>query len=76
MLDLLFQCDLIYTFFHPIARDDKTEGLDAASKAPGEYLHLSSHLQLTEAVMLFFCEGYSETGFTENFNIVSVKYTQ
>uniref|UniRef100_A0A7N6BJ11 Phosphatidylinositol-4-phosphate 3-kinase n=1 Tax=Anabas testudineus TaxID=64144 RepID=A0A7N6BJ11_ANATE len=22
------QCDLIYTFFHPIARDDKTEGLD------------------------------------------------
>uniref|UniRef100_A0AAQ6A7I8 Phosphatidylinositol 4-phosphate 3-kinase C2 domain-containing subunit alpha n=1 Tax=Amphiprion ocellaris TaxID=80972 RepID=A0AAQ6A7I8_AMPOC len=23
------QCDLIYTFFHPIARDDKTEGLDA-----------------------------------------------
>uniref|UniRef100_A0A665X089 Uncharacterized protein n=1 Tax=Echeneis naucrates TaxID=173247 RepID=A0A665X089_ECHNA len=21
-------CDLIYTFFHPIARDDKTEGLD------------------------------------------------
>ncbi|XP_026221905.1 phosphatidylinositol 4-phosphate 3-kinase C2 domain-containing subunit alpha [Anabas testudineus] len=28
------QCDLIYTFFHPIARDDKTEGLDAASRAP------------------------------------------
>ncbi|KAM3608625.1 uncharacterized protein V6R79_001843 [Siganus canaliculatus] len=28
------QCDLIYTFFHPIARDDKTEGLDAAAKAP------------------------------------------
>uniref|UniRef100_A0A672HJ94 Uncharacterized protein n=1 Tax=Salarias fasciatus TaxID=181472 RepID=A0A672HJ94_SALFA len=26
----VFQCDLIYTFFHPIARDDKTEGLDAA----------------------------------------------
>uniref|UniRef100_A0AAX7ULE0 Phosphatidylinositol 4-phosphate 3-kinase C2 domain-containing subunit alpha n=1 Tax=Astatotilapia calliptera TaxID=8154 RepID=A0AAX7ULE0_ASTCA len=23
------QCDLIYTFFHPIARDDKTEGVDA-----------------------------------------------
>uniref|UniRef100_A0A8C8FFK6 Phosphatidylinositol 4-phosphate 3-kinase C2 domain-containing subunit alpha n=1 Tax=Oncorhynchus tshawytscha TaxID=74940 RepID=A0A8C8FFK6_ONCTS len=22
------QCDLIYTFFHPIARDDKTEGLE------------------------------------------------
>uniref|UniRef100_A0AAX7U192 Phosphatidylinositol-4-phosphate 3-kinase n=1 Tax=Astatotilapia calliptera TaxID=8154 RepID=A0AAX7U192_ASTCA len=22
------QCDLIYTFFHPIARDDKTEGVD------------------------------------------------
>uniref|UniRef100_A0A3B4WUI6 Phosphatidylinositol 4-phosphate 3-kinase C2 domain-containing subunit alpha n=1 Tax=Seriola lalandi dorsalis TaxID=1841481 RepID=A0A3B4WUI6_SERLL len=22
------QCDLIYTFFHPIARDDKTDGLD------------------------------------------------
>ncbi|XP_034540601.1 phosphatidylinositol 4-phosphate 3-kinase C2 domain-containing subunit alpha [Notolabrus celidotus] len=28
------QCDLIYTFFHPIARDDKTEGLDATPKAP------------------------------------------
>ncbi|KAF3706201.1 Phosphatidylinositol 4-phosphate 3-kinase C2 domain-containing subunit alpha [Channa argus] len=28
------QCDLIYTFFHPIARDDKTEGLDAATRAP------------------------------------------
>uniref|UniRef100_A0A3Q4HF07 Phosphatidylinositol 4-phosphate 3-kinase C2 domain-containing subunit alpha n=1 Tax=Neolamprologus brichardi TaxID=32507 RepID=A0A3Q4HF07_NEOBR len=23
------QCDLIYTFFHPIARDDKTEGVDS-----------------------------------------------
>ncbi|XP_056138610.1 phosphatidylinositol 4-phosphate 3-kinase C2 domain-containing subunit alpha isoform X2 [Lampris incognitus] len=28
------QCDLVYTFFHPIARDDKTEGLDATHKAP------------------------------------------
>ncbi|XP_030630470.1 phosphatidylinositol 4-phosphate 3-kinase C2 domain-containing subunit alpha [Chanos chanos] len=28
------QCDLIYTFFHPIARDDKTEGLDGLPKAP------------------------------------------
>ncbi|KAK2842648.1 hypothetical protein Q5P01_012848 [Channa striata] len=28
------QCDLIYTFFHPISRDDKTEGLDAATRAP------------------------------------------
>ncbi|KAM9854348.1 phosphatidylinositol 4-phosphate 3-kinase C2 domain-containing subunit alpha [Aulostomus maculatus] len=28
------QCDLIYTFFHPIARDDKTEGLDTTPKAP------------------------------------------
>ncbi|XP_077453608.1 phosphatidylinositol 4-phosphate 3-kinase C2 domain-containing subunit alpha [Stigmatopora argus] len=28
------QCDLIYTFFHPVARDDKTEGLEAATKAP------------------------------------------
>ncbi|XP_041651095.1 phosphatidylinositol 4-phosphate 3-kinase C2 domain-containing subunit alpha [Cheilinus undulatus] len=28
------QCDLIYTFFHPIARDDKTEGLDATARAP------------------------------------------
>ncbi|XP_031713793.1 phosphatidylinositol 4-phosphate 3-kinase C2 domain-containing subunit alpha [Anarrhichthys ocellatus] len=27
------QCDLVYTFFHPIARDDKTEGLDATPKA-------------------------------------------
>uniref|UniRef100_A0A671YJJ9 Phosphatidylinositol 4-phosphate 3-kinase C2 domain-containing subunit alpha n=1 Tax=Sparus aurata TaxID=8175 RepID=A0A671YJJ9_SPAAU len=28
------QCDLVYTFFHPIARDDKTEGLDATPKPP------------------------------------------
>ncbi|XP_014025590.2 phosphatidylinositol 4-phosphate 3-kinase C2 domain-containing subunit alpha [Salmo salar] len=28
------QCDLIYTFFHPIARDDKTEGLEATARAP------------------------------------------
>uniref|UniRef100_A0A3P8QWE7 Phosphatidylinositol 4-phosphate 3-kinase C2 domain-containing subunit alpha n=1 Tax=Astatotilapia calliptera TaxID=8154 RepID=A0A3P8QWE7_ASTCA len=28
------QCDLIYTFFHPIARDDKTEGVDAMAKPP------------------------------------------
>uniref|UniRef100_A0A3Q1GAK8 Phosphatidylinositol 4-phosphate 3-kinase C2 domain-containing subunit alpha n=1 Tax=Acanthochromis polyacanthus TaxID=80966 RepID=A0A3Q1GAK8_9TELE len=28
------QCDLVYTFYHPIARDDKTEGLDATPKAP------------------------------------------
>nr|XP_005159362.2 phosphatidylinositol 4-phosphate 3-kinase C2 domain-containing subunit alpha isoform X1 [Danio rerio]XP_005159363.2 phosphatidylinositol 4-phosphate 3-kinase C2 domain-containing subunit alpha isoform X1 [Danio rerio] len=28
------QCDLIYTFFHPIARDDKTEGVDTLSKTP------------------------------------------
>ncbi|CAB1331644.1 unnamed protein product [Coregonus sp. 'balchen'] len=27
-------CDLIYTFFHPIARDDKTEGLEATARAP------------------------------------------
>uniref|UniRef100_A0A673A8A4 Phosphatidylinositol-4-phosphate 3-kinase, catalytic subunit type 2 alpha n=1 Tax=Sphaeramia orbicularis TaxID=375764 RepID=A0A673A8A4_9TELE len=26
------QCDLVYTFFHPIARDDKTEGLEATPK--------------------------------------------
>lgn len=24
------QCDLVYTFFHPIVRDDKAEGLDSA----------------------------------------------
>ncbi|XP_039539857.1 phosphatidylinositol 4-phosphate 3-kinase C2 domain-containing subunit alpha isoform X2 [Pimephales promelas] len=28
------QCDLIYTFFHPIARDDKIEGVDGLSKTP------------------------------------------
>ncbi|XP_028304937.1 phosphatidylinositol 4-phosphate 3-kinase C2 domain-containing subunit alpha isoform X2 [Gouania willdenowi] len=28
------QCDLIYTFFHPIARDDRTEGSDVTPKAP------------------------------------------
>ncbi|XP_061780799.1 phosphatidylinositol 4-phosphate 3-kinase C2 domain-containing subunit alpha [Nerophis lumbriciformis] len=27
------QCDLIYTFFHPVARDDKAEGLEASPKA-------------------------------------------
>ncbi|KAJ7998180.1 hypothetical protein DPEC_G00219920 [Dallia pectoralis] len=26
------QCDLVYTFFHPIARDDKTEGLEVTAK--------------------------------------------
>ncbi|XP_061678139.1 phosphatidylinositol 4-phosphate 3-kinase C2 domain-containing subunit alpha [Syngnathoides biaculeatus] len=30
----VIQCDLIYTFFHPAARDDKTEGLEATSRAP------------------------------------------
>ncbi|XP_060733673.1 phosphatidylinositol 4-phosphate 3-kinase C2 domain-containing subunit alpha isoform X1 [Tachysurus vachellii] len=30
------QCDLIYTFFHPLARDDKTEGLDGLLKVPEE----------------------------------------
>uniref|UniRef100_A0AAZ3RDJ3 Phosphatidylinositol-4-phosphate 3-kinase n=1 Tax=Oncorhynchus tshawytscha TaxID=74940 RepID=A0AAZ3RDJ3_ONCTS len=28
------QCDLIYTFFHPIARDDKTEGFEAPPLSP------------------------------------------
>ncbi|XP_072552033.1 phosphatidylinositol 4-phosphate 3-kinase C2 domain-containing subunit alpha [Salminus brasiliensis] len=28
------QCDLIYTFFHPIARDDRMEGLDGLPKVP------------------------------------------
>uniref|UniRef100_A0A3Q3JPG7 Phosphatidylinositol 4-phosphate 3-kinase C2 domain-containing subunit alpha n=1 Tax=Monopterus albus TaxID=43700 RepID=A0A3Q3JPG7_MONAL len=28
------QCDLIYTFFHPIARDDKAEGFDATPRPP------------------------------------------
>uniref|UniRef100_A0A3B3D019 Phosphatidylinositol 4-phosphate 3-kinase C2 domain-containing subunit alpha n=1 Tax=Oryzias melastigma TaxID=30732 RepID=A0A3B3D019_ORYME len=28
------ECDLIYTFFHPIARDDRTEGLDTTPKPP------------------------------------------
>uniref|UniRef100_A0A8C4GP29 Phosphatidylinositol 4-phosphate 3-kinase C2 domain-containing subunit alpha n=1 Tax=Dicentrarchus labrax TaxID=13489 RepID=A0A8C4GP29_DICLA len=39
------QCDLIYTFFHPIARDDKTEGLDATPKAPGKYLPTSGRVE-------------------------------
>uniref|UniRef100_A0A4W5KTP2 Phosphatidylinositol-4-phosphate 3-kinase catalytic subunit type 2 alpha n=1 Tax=Hucho hucho TaxID=62062 RepID=A0A4W5KTP2_9TELE len=30
----LYQCDLIYTFFHPIARDDKTEGFEAPPLSP------------------------------------------
>ncbi|KAI5620325.1 phosphatidylinositol 4-phosphate 3-kinase C2 domain-containing subunit alpha isoform X2, partial [Silurus asotus] len=30
------QCDLIYTFFHPLAKDDKTEGLDGLLKVPEE----------------------------------------
>ncbi|XP_037539021.1 phosphatidylinositol 4-phosphate 3-kinase C2 domain-containing subunit alpha [Nematolebias whitei] len=28
------QCDLIYTFFHPIARDEKTENLETTPRAP------------------------------------------
>ncbi|MGH0121236.1 UNVERIFIED_CONTAM: hypothetical protein FKN15_025943 [Acipenser sinensis] len=27
-------CDLVYTFFHPIARDDKAEGFEGISKSP------------------------------------------
>ncbi|XP_060779986.1 phosphatidylinositol 4-phosphate 3-kinase C2 domain-containing subunit alpha isoform X2 [Neoarius graeffei] len=30
------QCDLVYTFFHPLPRDDKTEGLDGLLKVPEE----------------------------------------
>uniref|UniRef100_A0A8C7YPT7 Phosphatidylinositol-4-phosphate 3-kinase, catalytic subunit type 2 alpha n=1 Tax=Oryzias sinensis TaxID=183150 RepID=A0A8C7YPT7_9TELE len=30
----VIQCDLIYTFFHPIARDDRAEGLDATCFLP------------------------------------------
>uniref|UniRef100_A0A672QKD5 Phosphatidylinositol-4-phosphate 3-kinase catalytic subunit type 2 alpha n=1 Tax=Sinocyclocheilus grahami TaxID=75366 RepID=A0A672QKD5_SINGR len=32
------QCDLIYTFFHPIARDDKTEGVEGLSKTLGMHI--------------------------------------
>ncbi|XP_064169868.1 phosphatidylinositol 4-phosphate 3-kinase C2 domain-containing subunit alpha-like [Anguilla rostrata] len=28
------QCDLVYTFFHPIGKDDKAEGLEGVSKPP------------------------------------------
>ncbi|KAJ8340010.1 hypothetical protein SKAU_G00346430 [Synaphobranchus kaupii] len=28
------QCDLVYTFFHPVARDDKTEGFEGMPKPP------------------------------------------
>ncbi|KAG9352408.1 hypothetical protein JZ751_020822 [Albula glossodonta] len=28
------QCDLVYTFFHPIARDDRTEGFEGMPKPP------------------------------------------
>ncbi|RXN01928.1 Phosphatidylinositol 4-phosphate 3-kinase C2 domain-containing subunit alpha [Acipenser ruthenus] len=28
------ECDLVYTFFHPIARDDKAEGFEGMSKSP------------------------------------------
>lgn len=28
----LFQCDLIYTFFHPLSRDEKAEGIDGIAK--------------------------------------------
>ncbi|KAK6472842.1 phosphatidylinositol 4-phosphate 3-kinase C2 domain-containing subunit alpha-like isoform X1 [Huso huso] len=28
------ECDLVYTFFHPIARDDKAEGFEGISKSP------------------------------------------
>lgn len=30
------QCDLIYTFYHPVARDDKTEGVEATAKVTGK----------------------------------------
>ncbi|XP_041074619.1 phosphatidylinositol 4-phosphate 3-kinase C2 domain-containing subunit alpha-like [Polyodon spathula] len=28
------ECDMVYTFFHPIARDDKAEGFEGISKSP------------------------------------------
>lgn len=31
-----FQCDLIYTFFHPLLRDEKAEGIDGIAKCTGE----------------------------------------
>ncbi|PWA24473.1 hypothetical protein CCH79_00011798 [Gambusia affinis] len=36
------QCDLIYTFFHPIARDEKTEGLDTTPNPPEPLLSPTS----------------------------------
>ncbi|KAG5849196.1 hypothetical protein ANANG_G00107410 [Anguilla anguilla] len=34
------QCDLVYTFFHPIARDDRTEGFEGMAK-PTEVMPVS-----------------------------------
>ncbi|KAJ8271475.1 hypothetical protein COCON_G00103340 [Conger conger] len=34
------QCDLVYTFFHPIARDDRTEGFEGMAK-PAEVMPVS-----------------------------------
>lgn len=36
------QCDLIYTFFHPIARDEKTEDFDTAPNPPEPLLSPTS----------------------------------
>ncbi|KAI1889845.1 hypothetical protein AGOR_G00167120 [Albula goreensis] len=35
------QCDLVYTFFHPIARDDRTEGFEGMHKPPAEVMPVS-----------------------------------
>ena len=31
-----FQCDLVYTFFHPLLRDEKAEAIDGIAKNTGE----------------------------------------
>uniref|UniRef100_A0A8C6LQF1 Phosphatidylinositol-4-phosphate 3-kinase catalytic subunit type 2 alpha n=1 Tax=Nothobranchius furzeri TaxID=105023 RepID=A0A8C6LQF1_NOTFU len=58
------QCDLIYTFFHPIARDEKTEGLEATPRAPGNCF----------TFMLFIKPPPSPTGRVEGEMKLSISY--
>lgn len=43
---ILFQCDLVYTFFHPLPRDEKAMGTSSAPKSSGTVSSLRPSCQL------------------------------
>ena len=47
---ILFQCDLVYTFFHPLPRDEKAAGSSLAPKSSGT---VPSATLLSASLLLF-----------------------